>query len=1733
MNTSLKPLDTITPQVRTESLPPVDPELTPEEEQAVASVDAFSAGTLAPFDVAPVGEAPLSVSQLEGIAQTLTSVSDRQITVEDVRKSFNEGVFGTTVDEAYKTMLAASGARKKVEMLNLLNRGDLTVQQRLDLVREFDASQRGPDMNAVERQSLSMLNSQENGGYSPEDEAAFADSLSLVANMPVLAQPTAEVPALSPKELQRSFTELLNLAVIDADERSKFSTVKGAASFLPNLIPFFSTVPTVKVLKEMTRALDVDVGMSTTGAAFMPGTAIRLMREKIETLPLEQKVKAFGAVARVLKGNKAIFPTQNAHMQSYLIQSLFYKDIHGTDYIKEASTEENKAFIHARVQAERFGRLAANEQNPAKRSEYGKQKVEWERKAINIDQNASGRLWHEYDRTSLGQWLDDLAILDWMVVMPLLRSTVKGGQKALSGTERRALRVAPNATTDKYIKALQDPRARKKLTDLLGEDIAETMLPAATRNAVEEGVEGMGEMLERAERLRMEINRTLKEGSNVTAQSQHEYAQELKQIFGDLEPRVAMMHTTKSAFDITEDGVEVVARYGATPTKAFGQYDAAKRALDKMPAEGRIVELTDKGFVPVSETKRLGRYFIEVTDKRTYDSSRSAWESALFDRGQVRAPWFLPANSSIGGKASKLWNWFYSSSDMFGPKIFNRITSDVMRAAVVQKLHTGFTRTMLSLPRNEQSVVSALLKQGEEIPTATGKGTVFTTEQIRTMYPKISDRAIVGYYEARALADNMWELANSQKRAEYFREGVKSIHSSTGHVGYGRVLNTSDEAVEDIKSAQGFKTLHVFYPETGQFAALHRAEIDQLYSQGAHLARMDELVQGKGFAEATHVVVKADSNMVRELPRDVLPKINGYYPHIYQGNYIVYGVSKAGNKVAVSTARSISDAHREVARISGVMQKMKARGKDAPFEAVDYQFDRALRDPMVYKDDVGGPVFGAQQKVYGTRVGYGLRNASKQYGDHMVDPIEALLRGMELVSHSVTKGNLIKNMEARLYNTLRLVEKETGQKIIKDPRKLVKTPDDINYVHSASKDIQKAVAYMQQIDMVRHIPDAVETMISNMLTGSAELFYRLSKKLPLPGLEKLEGALATRAAKGLDPMRLLTEMAHRVYIAGNPIQQFALQLSQASLVLGIAPRDLPRALSAAVPMHMLVNSRIMLNSGDTAFTSAYNKLLPVAARAVGMKPETLDKMVGVLERSGLVDTVSVHSQIRMAARAQATTRMMASAQAANNPTLLRNSMEALRKLDDATFGNLSKYGFEAGEQMNRILTFLSLYRRDVRKGIANLDQPAYIQKLVGEVNTLVGSMLRETNMGYQRGWLKAAFQFVAFQHKMASMMLFSKNLSFQQKLGISLSQFLLFGSRGAAHLDAAHRAFENVVNKAEASNPEEKNQMVEAYWHPTTQSAIDGLVFDMGVNSLIRAVGGADEPGFAWNRRLAPGGGSEMLVDTLVELRNNPVEKVFGLSGKHGSKLVKFFDKMRRYMLADAKNMDDVPAEERWKALGKEGLTLAFSGYDKYLQASVMKGMGGPVTATGNVSMSANTQLERTLAAGLGVLAEDRQAFFDATDKYYFDVRNDPERHKLAMDAIADQMYRDLVTEMIKLKGEAATPEVYEDMQTRLLQNKAMMLSFLTPHEAEVVSELIGNRIAEAIKNRNSGVSAEAAFIADLTQDLRDGRLGDKESLEWEAYLRRTPLYERYPQMTGEFREARRHMLTYDDEEEE
>lgn len=1704
----------------------LDPVIT--DEDLSVEVMPLVEGVVRPFEDAgnPISLTP---GQLIGTADMVNGlgIGSRYASMEEMRRAFSDEITGSSLDEAIGALQASEGPERRQRAMAILNRTDLAPEARIALVADLERSARIPDANIVERKALALEAEAEYAGdYSDDGEIAYINSLEAISTMPKLPTVATTDREVTGDELKRAFEEYVTLMVQEADSNA------GLLSLAPNFLPFYNAIPVQRIMRRMNEMMPEGKKLMSTGtAAMLNGTALRAMREEIETWPTEKKVQFLGRILPILKGEGALH-TENAHVTLHTLQQLFHRDLFGEDAIKMAPKESQVAFLTALNEADRAARHAAAEKDPTRKAALEKAEKDWLREAMIVDAQADGRMWDESNDVTLSQWLDDLAVLDFAMFGPLLKGTIKGGGKAPGMSYlRRKLKIAPDNTTKAAVEALSDPAVRAKMGNLMGEEIAETFLPAALKDAVEAGVNGMGELMARADRVQKDLIRARREGSGLAAQQRRAFEDELRKISGDWGGAGTAIHVDKSAYTHSDLGVDVVARYGRSPSKGFSTLAAARKAADNAPvSDVKLVEEVGGKFVPVDPSRKSGKgqFFLEVQDSRTYDSSMSVWESAVLDRKTVRDPWFLPSNLV---SLPKLFNWFMPTGSMFGKEVASEIGHTAMMAGVVQRQQQNLVRNLAGLGSKEQALVSNLIKTGEE------QGRIWRASEMRSQYRGISDQAITAYYEARLLADNMFSLANTQQRTEWLRNGVKRIaHNKTGHVGYGKLLDNADDAVNDIRP--GFDRLHAYNPETGEFVKLSRADIDAAYRRGETIARMEDLIEGPKFKEATHVLMNRNT-LVKELPHQVLDKVPGYYPHIFQGNYVIYGISKAGNRVALSLSKTVGDARAEKARLEREFARMAQKEGESPYDAIDFQFDRSLRDPLVQSRDAADPIFGATNKVYGKRTGRMLENASKAHGDHMVDPIEALLRGMELVSHSITKGNLVKHMEQRLLNTLKLMEKESGKKIIRDPKRMPTKAEDIAYHSDIAKDHRKVLAYQQQIDMIRHIPDAVERHMAVALATAEHLLDTVAQKIGGRAgkmLDNIGGALIERAAKGADPMRLLTEYSHRVYIAANPMQQFALQFSQVLMLSGVAPRDLPRAMSRTLPVHALLMARIMRNSPETSnFSGAaaqafYDKMRTHFSKLSGMDEAEMEKLVGVLERSGLVDSVAMHSQMRTTIRSQATSRMLASASALNRNPVKRVTMDVLMKADEATFGNLSKVGFEAGEQYNRVATFLTLYGRDSRKGIANLSDSEYIRKIVGEVNELTGSMLRETGMGYQRGWLKAAFQFVAFQHKMAAMMLTSQYFTPAQKVGMTLSQFLLFGSRGAFHLDAAQRQFESWAIDHEAEEGE-KNALLQWYWSPQGQALIDGVVFDAGVNQLIRVVYGDDAPGFAWNRRIAPGGGSEMMAQALIELANNPVDKVFGLAKDHGSKVVDFLNHVRQVTLAQAQDMDDVPLGERIGMLVKEGGALAFSGLDKYFASAAAESMGGWVSDTGNILDASDYGIEFALATILGVNTEDREAYYEAVDKLNRETRNDPERHKEALKSIADSMFRRMIDEQVKYASEAPTPEVYDKLTMMTYQRHALMLSFLSPREQEQVSEMIRAQVQELVANKDKGDYAQKVFVEKLMSRLKSAGFGDDEILNWDAYMENHEIFKTYPNLKLSFKAQLDEMMAANEEQ--
>lgn len=643
---------------------------------------------------------------------------------------------------------------------------------------------------------------------------------------------------------------------------------------------------------------------------------------------------------------------------------------------------------------------------------------------------------------------------------------------------------------------------------------------------------------------------------------------------------------------------------------------------------------------------------------------------------------------------------------------------------------------------------------------------------------------------------------------------------------------------------------------------------------------------------------------------------------------------------------------------------------------------------------------------------------------------------------------------------------------------------------------------MKQIETFQYLPDAADMATSSFLRTAASILDQM-------GLRALAGRTASQAGRRGDVMAKTMGMLHRQRIASNPIAQFALQATQSLMMLGLSPRAYIQSVRQAAGVAQLIGMRSLdlHNSkmlGKLGMTRAdVERESGIISKLIGIKPNELNKIVDAALESGFIDSIGHNTMMRMALQDAAQSRMQAGARAINKNPVARMLGKFGRGLDAGTFGVMSKMGFEGGEYMNRIATMMALYNRDVAKKAANLGSQKYLDDLFGRATELTGSMIPELSYQYQRGWLKAAMQWVSFQHKMMFLMMpefagGSRQITAKQKWGIVLTQFLLFGRRAAAHTDVAYRLVENEILRRENIPSEEKDKLVAAWRHPSTEAVVHGLLTDYAINEVIQSVN-EEMPDFSFASRFAPGGASEFIADRLFEISEHPTSALFGMGGEQIGEIAKFVTRAARITLAQAKDMDDIPVDERIDELMKKGGKINFSFYNRYLASSMAMKVGGYMSAGGVVNEGFSGELEAALFTHFGVMTKSREELYEAQDKYGEWIQSDPKNKKQELEELAQQAYRDMIFRVVNADKESAgRREIFDTLVDEAMREQELLFSFLPRQDAARVSDLMREKAQRAINDPQD--SAERRFVESIIAPLQEGGFGS-DTLKVASYL--------------------------------
>lgn len=1538
------------------------------------------------------------------------------------------------------------------------------VEQRIALAKQYGGLA-GVDLNAITRQAMHNLNILENSGDTPEAQDDREKGAIAAERLPKNIQVDTPMPTKI-GDVRSTYEHTLNEAYTESRDNA------GVTDFLGSLLPFRFQLPVMKIYN----ALGLDEGAVNKSGHLLMGNALKSIREYVDGQDYKGKQESLDTILRILKPNAGVWSNGNDLVTSHVLEEVFYQDL----FKQEHGNTGGLSAAHI------VGNLLPS---------AGAQK------AIN---NFMGG--HDVTGT---QVIDNVtSLLDLVGIGSLARSTLKLGTKWLPKSLMRMREVAPDTATRTAVDAMVDPSMAARL-GVKPEEVLAASLPASHKAIQEGGVNGLSEVIARQLDIRERLLR-ISGRTNMTADERAAAFDEIKQMYGDIAAKPdSTLHLNESVINNTPAGVTIDAMFGRTKSKPFSSYAQAAWAnraeiertfgADAKPEivwrnpETKLLEPVPKSVKPFEK----GEFFLRARDERSYESAPTVYHSLVLGDKDVANLRFAPS----------LWKHLRGVTNLMSKDVADNLRLTARQRTEWNKLTAGLTSDVSSLPASESRKLAQALKDGEGVAATTGSGKIYSPTELRQM--GLSEAGQRAYYAYRNATDIMYGVVNAQVRNRMLRDGVVDIHSPTGRVGFGQP-RTLAQAGHDIGES---KSLSAFDPSTGKYVQLDHSALEALYKDGNVVARLESPLLGRGEAEATHVIVDAKAGVKQlGLPRQVVTKVEGYYPHMWNGNYVVYGTTRAGNRYALGLATNEADARAVVARMKNVNATRKAAGKTSRFTDIGYDFDRSLSSDMARRGKVmedvytnmGGP-------VYGARNGGDMRNFSKASGDLMVDPIEAMQRGMEIVGAQVTKQDTARYMRQKLYNYAR------QEGILRDPRTIPVTSDDLVFIAGKREAYNKAKAYMDSIDLLLNTRDAVDEAVSKFFLGASDMVSRYLGNTSAG--RAISSKLATKAARGADPMAGVMGLVHRITIASAPVAQFALQASQSLMMLGVAPVQYIKAVGQTGLVGTLVGLRSAALHGSMRGNTAaeFAKKADGIARTLGMSKDELIKVVDTIMDNGLVSSVSYHTQMRNAIRSAAEERMLANTRGLNRP-ILGTIGRAARAIDANTFGRLSKLGFEGGEDINQIATFLTLYNRDKAKGIADLANPDYVKRLVGSTAELTGDMIPETGFTYQRGWFKAAMQFVSFQHKMMLLMMpkgmgGAKSLTGAEKAGMVFAQFLLFGRRGAAHMDAIYRL---VDSKIREQAKDENDPMYAAWNDPSTRAVMDGLVFDTAGNYVLKELFG-DHPTFSLSERFAPGGGSEFVMDRLTAIGTNPTQAIFGLAGDKMSKLYHYIRRVGDISLANVREMDDVPLDERMNELAKEGGAQLFSTYNRLLATQAAARLDGWLSSGGKLTEGFSGQLEGVLYTQFGVTTKDRQSLYTAMDKFREEEMHNPLARQKNLDDMVNQYYKDLLTSSVRFDKEATSDAVWSQLMDKWVRERGVLFSVLDPQDAEYINQKVGEKIQKAVSHPQD--SAEATLVERVTSDIRNGRFG-KEGPDAAAYLNEAEFVRKNPRLHEIVRQA-------------
>lgn len=1651
-------------------------------------------------------------------------------TDEEFRASYYQDIVREDFDAAMQNYAEADKETRRQAIMSMASDPKLDIGARVAVVEALASLDIIPrnDVNALTREGLINTVVQEetiDPFFTPDDRFAALADVEALPTTPIGPQGTEDYPEGVGDYWE--FMNSLSTLMQNAEQGQRLF------NFFPTLVPGRLTEMYNKIGREIlpdNHPLMENFLAATISTLAGQGELAEAIGQHVINLPGQERMAALKKIEDILNRELPGIDDANPYITAQVLSSIFRQALTGET--RGGDPEGTDWQINEMLRIDEA--LASYERMPAVGGNRGGGRATIDRLRRRREELASGTAEQESSTASTVASTVTLnnmfGVLDIYGTGQLARGTVILGNKYLPTLLSRANQVAPVTAGNVAANALADSTGEvARRLGVSREQLAENLLPTHRELLNGNTTETVVDEVTRQVMLRDEFAR-IAQRSSLTTTERAAATQEVAELLNAASNFAPHLHLGKTSIIAGDNGVAVSGVFGRTPTQGFGSYKEALDAARTVIGEGiktTVYRTTRSGkLVPAREgASGEGRFFFSFDQELPFELASRTFANLTTDMGEI----------SLNGLSGTALRALKPLGSVFNKEMLDPARLELNAQRLWQALAGKTLQAVTALNRKQYNLLSRAITETENLGKTTGKHSLTTQE---LAYLGLDDATTRAYVAVRSANDMMWEFADDAVYRARLTKGMSDVWGPTGRIGAGTVLKTAAAAADNV----GGTGVAVYDAANKTFVTLTRAQVTALYNNGGSIAKM-----------ATPVVTKENDSIFVMLTGKATAKplargrqvarIPGYFPHMFQGNFIMFGVTKTGNRVALGIGKTEADVAGRVAKLEAARQAGK-KGADR-FTKYDYEFDASLTElgrSAAVTDDVyinmGGAVFGQRNAGY-------IRNMSKWAGAAQLDPIAATIRGMDIVGSTVTKHRVLDHMMTKLVNTVDGLGIRAGDS--------VKGTEIRNVLEIASSSptkqaaVKKARAMYEQIETMRLVPDAVETFVGNRLRSLGNYIDNIrvpkNNKLAQEIKNNLASSTYRNAAAGIDPLQAAKTLVAKFTIAASAPLHLAYGVMQSTVALGMRPQVALRSVRNMGGVSAALSAKV-LSLSENAVLRISPQTLDRIYKAVSVgttyTADELKDLVDGMYSSGLVSSVAHSSYVRTSLVDASLTEMTAKASRLARSSAGLSSAAAIGKsAANKPYEVLSAVGFEAGELFNRIATFVSIHEANRVAGVAkSLKNNSYLQELAGKVSAVTGDMLPEFSMAYERGWLKNATQFWGHGHKMLALAMprmfgGSQSLTRAEKIGLVATQMLLFGrhSTPAAGLIAGFLAYK--VAGWDAENPEAGWK--DLWENEFVQNTLNGWGIDTTINFALQTMLGEDED-FNISKKLAPMNGVELMFDAIMAAYRsngsallNPEESpLFGPSTTTASRCLDLYRSILKFTFALGSDYrsDDLLSESA-NDVSERLATLAFSPYSRYVAANIAMDLDGYVSRGGKIDPDDVDTLEAAMFVAFGINTKDRDAFLDAQRRYYSTAMT-PEQRDEQLSSVTNDLWQDLVRASLQTREETGgDPLAWGRLMDKWLSDRHLLLSFAPPEDREAIEKKLLQRLEQA----KEGNDAERALYENILKSVGD--LNNEATMDLMARLRLDPNLQNHPDLLIKIRDEIENAMAEVEEAEE